>query len=360
MMIQLIYVLMLITSLLCSGVFFWRWHRHMDFSFTLFYIFTPITMLGYVLMAYSWDLGSMVTGLKVQYMGAIFMQLTVIMIIFSLCKIRLPRWLNFVMILISTMITASVMTIGVSPLFYKNQTLYRKNGIIHLQKVYGPMHTVFLFWLLMLLFVSLFVLIYARLKIPEASIFNTILLFIAEFVTILAYLFGKRIRINFEMASPAIVLSCIIFLIIADRICLYNVDDTVMDTLIGQGNTGYLTFDFNHNYLGSTRMAKKLIPQLKVAQVDKPLVNQELHDRVEEWLADFNKDEVSRDIYYKNNGKIYLIKVGFLLDGGRKRGYQIDILDDTRHREYLASIEAYNKNLNEELEKKTKMLEEMK
>ena len=357
-----IYHLLLAISLICSCIYFWKWHKHMDVAYTMIYILMPLVMTGYVFLASSRDLGGALMALRLVYMGGIFLELIMTLNILSLCKIRLPKIVTFCMTMLGGILCMAVLTIGYNPYFYKSVSIagVDASGVLLLEKDYGFMHTMFLIWIFSLLFLSLSVLIYARIKIPETSIKITSLLFFTEVVTIFAYIFGKIFNINFEMAAPAFVVSNLIYLIIVDKTCLYDVDDTVIDTLIEQGTTGYITFDFSHNYLGSTKMAKKLLPQLKVAQVDKPLKNKELHDKVEQWLADFNTDEVSRDLYDKNNGRICLIRVRFLFDGIRKRGYQIEIFDDTRHREYLASIEAYNKNLKEELEKKTKLIEDMR
>ena len=357
-----IYLLLFGISLICSGIYFWRWHKHIDIAYTMMYLLTPLLTIGYVFMAAAGDLGEMLMAVRIVYLCAIFLELVMTLNILSLCKIRLPKAVTFAITVCGCLLYMGVLTIGRYPYFYKNVSIRGTNadGMLLLDKEYGFMHTLFYVWIFTLIFISLGVLIYARCKIPEASIKITSLLLLTEVVTVFAHSYGKYIGGEFEMAAPSFIISGIIYLIIVDKTCLYDVDDTVIDTLIEQGSTGYLTFDFSHNYLGSTVMAKKLLPQLKVAQVDKPLKNTELHDKVEEWLADFNKDEVSRDLYDKYNGRIYLVRVRYLYDGIRKRGYQIEIFDDTSHREYLASIEAYNQNLKEELAKKNRLIEELR
>ncbi len=43
-----------------------------------------------------------------------------------------------------------------------------------------------------------------------------------------------------------------------------------------------------------------------------------------------------------------------------KRGYLLEISDDTAHQQHLEGIERYNKNLNEELKVKTELIKELR
>jgi len=49
-----------------------------------------------------------------------------------------------------------------------------------------------------------------------------------------------------------------------------------------------------------------------------------------------------------------------LYDGKRRRGYLLEISDDTAHQQHMEGIEWYNKNLNEELMAKTKLIQELR
>ena len=43
-----------------------------------------------------------------------------------------------------------------------------------------------------------------------------------------------------------------------------------------------------------------------------------------------------------------------------KRGYLLEISDDTAHQQHLEEIERYNKSLNEELKVKTELIKELR
>ena len=63
---------------------------------------------------------------------------------------------------------------------------------------------------------------------------------------------------------------------------------------------------------------------------------------------------------YKKGELIYVVRVSDLYDGTRKRGYLLEITDDTAHQQHLEGIERYNKNLNEELKVKTELIRKLR
>lgn len=77
-----------------------------------------------------------------------------------------------------------------------------------------------------------------------------------------------------------------------------------------------------------------------------------------QWLEEFKKDGITRELFYETNGQVLKIRAGFLYDGRRKRGYQLTINNDTEHQQYLKTISEYNKNLREELAKKDRLIAE--
>ena len=78
------------------------------------------------------------------------------------------------------------------------------------------------------------------------------------------------------------------------------------------------------------------------------------------WIEEFKSENVSKVHTYRKGEKIYLIHISDLYDGKRRRGYLLEISDDTAHQQHMEGIERYNKNLNEELMAKTKLIQELR
>ena len=144
------------------------------------------------------------------------------------------------------------------------------------------------------------------------------------------------------------------------RICLYNIDDTVIDSLVGNGETGLVSFDFDFNYLGSNATAKGIFPELCELKVDENIGNNEiLKSNILKWLTDFRKDNENNSFYYKKDDKEYLADIQYLIDGNIKRGYYIFLKDDTANRNYISLVNSYNSDLKIEIAQKTEHITEM-
>ncbi len=90
----------------------------------------------------------------------------VFILIFSICKINLPKWVRFIMFLFSSFVYVSVLTSGYLPLFYKSVDLKFENGVAVLVKEYGPLHNVFLVQVALYLLATIFALVYGWFKRP--------------------------------------------------------------------------------------------------------------------------------------------------------------------------------------------------
>lgn len=359
-MILIYYIIMLIITLVCCGIYYWKWHKHFSIFLTICYFFFPIENIGYILMTISKDLGEAITSVKLIYLGGCFLPIVITLYILSLCKIELPKAATFILVCLNCLIFAGVLTIGHGTLFYKEVSLGYIDGYVLLKKTYGPVHTIFYIMIALYFLLSLFALGYSYVKKPDTSRKNIWLLFCMECISILAFFVGRRVYGRIEMFPIAYNVSAIVFLIIADRICLYDVENTITETNEEEGEEGYLSFDFKNNYLGSNSVARNILPFLKNSKVDKQITDEPFMKQLEGWIADFRKDDISRDVYYDRNMHIYHVKINYLYDGRRKRGYLMYIKDETGHQQYLKSIEQYNKNLKKELETKNALLEKYK
>ena len=82
--------------------------------------------------------------------------------------------------------------------------------------------------------------------------------------------------------------------------------------------------------------------------------------RFDMWIEDFRRKNVSKKHTLRRGEFIYSVRVGDLYDGNRKRGYLIEISDDTAHQRHMEGIERYNKNLNQELKAKTELIKKLR
>ncbi len=354
------YFAMAILSFLCSCLYFRKWSRHFELCFTLIYLLIPFVNVGYLLMAVSKDVGEAVTAIKITYLGGCYLLLVVMISIFTLCKIKIYRGVYFVLTMASTAIYSCVLTIGHLDIFYKGVEIYIKNRSSYIVKDYGPVHSLFYIMIFVYLGLSVGGIIYGAATKKEVSLRNVMLITVSEISTVFAFFFGRALTGNIEWIPAAYLLDGIIYLLIVERLALYDVASVVSETLVVHGKIGFLSFDLDKNYLGANETAKLLLPDIKEVRVDRPVRSGRLKELTDKWIEDFKKDELTRDLFYENGGVIYKIKVGYLFDKMKIRGYRISIEDDTEHQQYLKTISQYNKNLRRENDEKTKIIAKMR
>ncbi len=360
MMVTGFYFTTFILMLISSTVFFWKWHKHVDFYFSLMYCLFPIAALGYFMLSISKDVGNAIFAQKFIYLGGSFLSLLGMHAIFHLAQLRIPRWVTFISLALTFFVFLSALTIGFNGLYYKSQKIVTKYGATVLEKEYGPLHSFFYPMIILYFSLSLAALIYAFKKKNEASRKNLLLLFITLACSVFSFFIARMITDAIEWIPATYFTNSVIYLFIIDRLSLYNIGDTIAETIIRDGNSGFISVDFKGNYLGSTPQAKKLLPALRDERVDLELKDPVIRENVNSWIEDFKKDEVTHDIFMDYNSMIYRVQIKYLYDGKRRRGYQIRIEDDTGHRQYLKTLEDYNKNIKEELAVKTKMIGELR
>ncbi|MBR3296913.1 MAG: hypothetical protein IKI65_03635, partial [Firmicutes bacterium] len=81
-------------SLFIAAVYMFIWHKHFDAHVTLVFTLIPVVNLGYAFIASSTTLGEAIMGMKISYIGGSFLQLFLTWAVFSLCDIRLSRWIR--------------------------------------------------------------------------------------------------------------------------------------------------------------------------------------------------------------------------------------------------------------------------
>ena len=142
----LYYDILLILSVLLTGVYLFMWHKHFDAHITLVFVLVPVICLGYALLAHSTVLAEALAATKVIYMGGCFLQLIVLLAVCSLCGIRLGRAgraLKTLLFALGAVVFVFVLNPMNSGDFYRSVELEVTDGLAVLHKEYGWMHTVF-------------------------------------------------------------------------------------------------------------------------------------------------------------------------------------------------------------------------
>lgn len=355
------YTVPFVLSLLLTFCYCLLWHSQLDQHMSLIFILMPIANLSYMLIYTNHEAETAQALLKICYIGGCYMPWLVTLCVFGLCQIKVSRMVRMGSLLLSTVVFASVLSGGYSPIFYKSMRMVYTGIAWVVEKEYGPLHKLHYVCIVLYLVADLAAIFYTAHKKKQVSRRVLLLLFIPILVTILGYLAGHDLlRSGFELTPYTYVLAQGVYLIIAHRMALHNVSEMVIATQVRYGRTGYITVDARGRYLGSNETAKQFLPELNLLRVDQPVREEKaLSETVSAWLDRFQKNREENSTLYacgREGETICLVTVSDLFDGRRSRGCQILLQDDTRNQQYIRLLDRYNTDLQAEVAAKTEKL----
>ncbi len=382
------YNIFFLLSFLLSIFYVFRYQKHFDVNITAIFLLIPIANLGNVFMAYADNLDQALVANRITYLGGIYLTFFITFSIFNLCEIKVPALIRTLLLVMNSVVYGFVLTTGNNPYFYKTVSFTKVDGLGMLVKEYGHVHTVFYLLILFYLLTGFFTILYTLFWKKQVSRVMLYLLFLPEFFTVIGYLGGKISGSTLEIAPMSYVFAQIVYLLIAERLTLYQVSDTTIETMLENGQNGFLTMNLNHRYLGSNERAKEIFPGIGKIPIDGDIAKDEdLKKYVIRWVETFEKDnEKSEQIYIKmpegekakladkhtkreevltekndeyENAKFYTVQLSYLFSGRNKIGYQLYFIDDTENIRYIRLLNNLNKILETEVEKKTERIVEM-
>ena len=185
-----------------------------EFWLTMLYICIAVVNLGYLLMSVAKNVEFAVFANDVAYLGSVFLSICMLFTIVKLCGFRIKQWH-----LIGCVTSAVVMFLIVAsspmlPLYYKSVEIEIIDGSAKLVKEYGPLHNLYLLYLLGYFTAMIATILYSvKREKPGATKFAG---FIAGIVcsNILVWLFEKFINWDFEFLSVSYIISELLLLLV--------------------------------------------------------------------------------------------------------------------------------------------------
>ena len=364
-MVQLIYYSALfVLSLLLSLLYVCLWRRQFDVHMTAVFLLLPISNLAYLLIYANPDSVAVTALMKVVYLCGCLLPWLAMMCVMGLCRIRVSRLVRMGSLLVSTAVFCTVLTVGHSPLFYRSLEIARVGDAWVMIKRYGPAHVLHYICVVLYLAASLAAILYSYRKKKQVSRRILLLLFMPIPVSTMGYFAGHRLAgLGFEFMPVSYVFSQLLYLLIAQRMVLYNVSEMVIESMVQAGETGFITVDAKGRYLGSNGSAKRFLPALRNLTVDRPVADEPaMRQTVLAWIERFRKDPTDDKFLYTRVGtdgeedRIYAIDVNDLYDGRRRCGCQIFLQDDTEKQKYIRLLDRYNSDLQAEVAAKTERI----
>jgi len=175
--------------------------------FILLFTSVLVVNLGYLALALSRNLNEALHANRLAYFGSVFLPLAMWMIIANVTHLRNPKWLRATLLGISILIFLIAASPGYLDIYYQEVTFLKQDGVSVLQKVYGPLHPVYLVYLLGYFCAMVGAIVYATWQDKIDSLAYACILALAVFANIIVWLIEQMVRIEFEVLSISYILS---------------------------------------------------------------------------------------------------------------------------------------------------------
>ncbi|MBR5774297.1 MAG: hypothetical protein IKY44_05515 [Clostridia bacterium] len=193
------------SALILVGYIFLVKSRHS--GFILLFSSILVVNIGYLLLALSDTLQNALWANRISYLGSVFLMPTMLISILNICQIKFRRWLPITLAAIGLFMFLVAASPGILDIYYKEVSLQIINGVAVLNKVYGPLHMLYLFYLLGYFGAMIGAVAYSIIKKKVSSTTHCIILIFAVFVNIGVWLMEQFIKLDIEILSVSYIIS---------------------------------------------------------------------------------------------------------------------------------------------------------
>jgi len=192
-------LLLLISSLFCV--------RKKRSWFIVLFSSVLVVNIGYTFLSLSSCLEMALQANRVAYLGSVFLPLSMLMIILDVTNTKYKKHLPGVLLGISAVVFLIAASPGVLDIYYKEVSFSIINGVSTLVKVYGPLHPLYLIYLVGYFTAMITVIIRAQIKKTIDTTTHAVIIAIAVFVNIGVWFIEQITTIDFEMLSISYIIS---------------------------------------------------------------------------------------------------------------------------------------------------------
>lgn len=326
-----------------------------------------ISSFGYYLFSIARNIDEALVSQVILYSGGVFLPVFFFFLVLEICHLDLSRFIKVFLVLCQCCIYGFVCTIGRNGLFYKSVEMHMNNGMVVLEKNYGPFHILGIGSMYLYLLLAFAVVIYALVKKKSLEVKKALIMLALMATATAVYAVEKLLGAEFTvipLAFDVLMLAALIPIYDSNIYTVYENKNIIDEQL---GNVGFLTFDKNKAYKGCDDYMGNVFPELLQYRLDQTIKNcspelQNIIDKIaniEGVYTSSSKREhvhVSMEPFLRDDkyydGKIHILTNSF----GKLKGYTIEIRDNTEHYKALEFQERYNEELAEEVDEKTRQI----
>lgn len=190
------------------------WVREKEIWLLLLHFAVLGVNAGYFMLSVSRTLSGALFSNRIAYLGSVFLPLCMLMTIIKVCKIACPNWVTGILFFISIAVFFLAASGGYLDLYYKEVSIEFINGAAKLVKEYGPLHCLYLVYLLLYFFMMIAVIFYSTMKKDGTP--HKLAIFLAAVVlgNVVIWFVEQLIPVDFEFLSVSYVFTELLLLLL--------------------------------------------------------------------------------------------------------------------------------------------------
>ena len=214
-----------ITAVVALALVIWYlcFCKNKDIWLLFLFISVLLVNTGYFSISVSRMLEEALLANRISYLGSVFLPLCMFMSVADVCRIKIPRWTVAVLLCVSVTVFFLAASPGYCDWYYKDVTLQIVDGTAKLVKVYGKLHIVYLFYLVLYFIAMISAVVFVLVKKKISSHKYASILTAVVFLNILIWLLEQLIPTDFEFLSISYIASEIILLFLYSIMRDYDV-----------------------------------------------------------------------------------------------------------------------------------------
>lgn len=175
--------------------------------FTVLFVSVTVVNTGYFLLSISNTLETALWANRLSYLGSVFLPLSMLMIVLNVTGIKRPKYLEPALLGVAILVFLLAVSYPVLDWYYENVTLHTVSGASHLDKDYGSLHSVYLFYLFGYFAAMITVSIYAAVKKRLQTPVRTATLCAAVFINIGVWLVEQLVDVEFDILAISYIIT---------------------------------------------------------------------------------------------------------------------------------------------------------
>lgn len=162
---------------------------------------------GYFCLSTSNGLQEALFANRISYLGSVFLPYSMLMITAETSKLKPKKWVKISLFILAIVMFLLAASPGYCELYYKEVSFKVVEGASTLVKVYGPLHMLYMVYLLAYFLSSFALTLYAQIKKLLDSVIEAIMLIGALFINIGLWGLEQFIDMDFEVLSVSYIIS---------------------------------------------------------------------------------------------------------------------------------------------------------